>query len=44
MEPSRRGDARLNPRDVWVCVSYMFLATAMWVVNKHDLQESDFPT
>ena len=43
MEPSRRGDGRLNPRDVWVCVTYMFLATAMWVVNKKTVKHLPVP-
>ena len=42
-EPSRRGDARLHPRDVWVCVTYMFLATAMWVVNKKTVKHLPVP-
>lgn len=29
-----RGDGLLAPRDIWVCTTYMFLATAMWIFNK----------
>ena len=33
----------MNPRDVWVCVTYMFLATAMWVVNKKTVKHLPVP-
>lgn len=36
-------DGLLAPRDVYVCTIYMFLATAMWVVNKKTMKHLPIP-